>query len=257
MTINLDQNDELEKKQLSQDTADQIKISGESRRRFTTSGLAVSGIILTLASRPVLGQTAFCLSPSAFCSGNTSQHGACPVAGVSSALLPPDPNEQFLTAFPLSVSNTSYNNRLLSDMLTTPWPDPQLTSVIAPVQQVQQDQPVQKGQLGAASYLSTLSASSGFNSKLSKGKGKGTINSTSPTVASEYAPPNPPFQTQELLKHLVIALFRARSGATPYLTVSTIQSMFYEWQASGTFAPTAGVTWNTTQIIEYLRLTQN
>ncbi|MFZ1547019.1 MAG: hypothetical protein WAT12_07945 [Candidatus Nitrotoga sp.] len=251
MTINLDQNDELEKKQLSQDTADQIKISGGSRRRFTTSGLAVSGIILTLASRPVLGQTAFCLSPSGFISGNTSQHGACPVAGVSSALLPPDPNEQFLTAFPLSASNTSYNNRLLSDMLTTPWPDPQLTSVIAPVQQVQKDQ------LGAASYLSTLSASSGSNSKLSKGKGKGTINSTSPTVASVNAPPNPPSQTQELLKHLVIALFRARSGATPYLTVSTIQSMFYEWQASGTFAPTAGVTWNATQIIEYLRLTQN
>ena len=254
MTINLDQNDELEKQQLSQDVADKIMSSGESRRRFATSGLAVSGVILTLASRPVLGQTAFCLSPSGWVSGNTSQHGAC-TNPAPKALLPPDLNEQFLTAFPLSRSDTSYNSRLLSDMLTTPWPDPQLASVIASVQQVQA--PVQKDQLGAASYLSALSASSGSNSKLPKGKGKTTNNLTSPTVASVNAPPNPPFQTQELLKHLVIALFRARSGATPYLTVSTIQSMFYEWQASGTFAPTAGVTWNATQIIEYLRLTQN
>ena len=71
------------------------------------------------------------------------------------------------------------------------------------------------------------------------------------------APPNPPLQTQELLKHLVIALLRARGGATPFLTVSTIQSMLYEWQASGTFAPTAGVIWNASQLIEYLKLTQN
>ena len=246
MTINLDKNDELEKQQLSQDVADQIKFSGESRRRFATSSLAASGIILTLASRPVLGQTAFCLSPSGFISGNTSQHGACP-APPPPVLLPPDPNEQFISAFPLSQSDTPYKNRLLSDMLETPWPDPKLESVTAPVQSVQ------KNQLGAASYMAALGASSGSKFK----KGTGTSTQTSPTVASVIAPPNPSFQTQELLKHLVIALFRARNGATPYLSVSTIQSMFYEWQASGTFAPTAGVTWNAAQIIEYLQLTQS
>ncbi|CAH1197981.1 conserved hypothetical protein [Candidatus Nitrotoga sp. BS] len=250
MTINLDQNDEIEKQQLSQDVADKLMSSGESRRRFATSGLAVSGIILTLASRPVLGQT-FCMSPSGFISGNTSQHGACPVPPPP-VLLPPDPNEQFLTAFPLSRSDTSYNSRLLTDMLTVPWPTPQSASAIAPVQQQ-----VQKDQLGAASYMLALNATPGSNSKLSKGKGTNTL--TSPTVAplATVVVEPPPFQTQELLQHLVKALLRARNGATPYLTVSTIQSMFYEWQASGTFAPTAGVTWNATQIIEYLRLTQN
>ncbi len=246
MTINVDQNDELEKQQLTQDTADQIKFSGESRRRFATSGLAVSGIILTLASRPVLGQT-FCQTPSGYQSGNTSQHGECPPPppGVR---LPTDPNETLIGAFPLSLPNTSYNSRLLSDMLTTPWPEPQLASVNAPVQ-------VQKGKLGAASYMLAFRASSGSNSQAQKGKG--TNNITLPPSASVSAPPNPPLQTQELLKHLVIALLRARSGATPFLTVSTIQSMFYEWQASGTFSPTAGVIWNASQIIEYLSLTQS
>lgn len=246
MTINVDQNDEPTKQQLSQDAADQIKFSGESRRRFATSGLAASGIILTLASRPVLGQT-FCLSPSGFVSGNTSQHGDCPPA-MRTATLPADPDETLIGAFPLSLPNASYNSRLLSAMLTTPWPEPRLASVNVPVQ-------VQKGKLGAASYMLAFRASSGSNSQAQKGKG--TNNITPPTSASVSAPPNPPFQTQELLKHLVIALLRARSGATPFLTVSTIQSMFYEWQASGTFSPTAGVTWNASQIIEYLSLTQS
>jgi hypothetical protein len=44
----------------------------QSRRRLTGAGLGVSAIF-TLASRPVLaGQ---CMSPSAACSGNLSQHG--------------------------------------------------------------------------------------------------------------------------------------------------------------------------------------
>lgn len=251
MTINLDQNDEIEKQQLSQDVADNLMSSGESRRRFATSGLAVSGVILTLASRPVLGQTAFCLSPSGWVSGNTSQHGAC-TNPAPKALLPPDLNEQFLTAFPLSRSDTSYNSRLLTDMLTIPWPTPQSASAIAPVQQQ-----VKKDQLGAASYMLALNASPGSNSKLSKGKGTNTLTSPTVTPLATVVVEPPPFQTQELLQHLVKALFRARNGETPYLSVSTIQSMFYEWQASGTFAPTAGVTWNATQLIEYLRLTQN
>ncbi|BAN36154.1 hypothetical protein SCD_n02346 [Sulfuricella denitrificans skB26] len=46
----------------------------ESRRRFGKSGLAAGGVIITLASRPVLGAWA-CQSPSGFQSGNVSSHG--------------------------------------------------------------------------------------------------------------------------------------------------------------------------------------
>lgn len=240
MTINVDQNDELEKQQLSQDTADQIKFSGESRRKFAMSGLAASGIILTLASRPVLGDT-FCLSPSGFISGNTSQHGACPPASNVTAKFVTNPDETFLAAFPKSnQSNTSYNSRRLSDMLTIPWSEPQLAN--APVQAT-------KAKLGAASYMI------GSNSQVQKGKGKNNI--TPPTSASVSAPTNPPFQTQELLQCLVKALQHARSGATPYLTEDRIRSMFYEWQDHGTFSPTANVNWNASEIIYYLKQTQN
>ncbi|MDQ3267493.1 MAG: hypothetical protein M3P47_02025 [Pseudomonadota bacterium] len=248
MTINFDQNDELEKQRLSQDADDQIKFSGESRRRFATSGLAVSGIILTLASRPVLGQT-FCESPSGFISGNISHHGACP--SVVAAKFITNPDETFIAAFPKSSqSNASYNNKRLSDMLTIPWPEPQLEKVNAPVQ-------VQKGKLGAASYMTTFRASSGLNSSAQKGKGTNNIAAPTSTTSASVIAPNPPFQTQELLQHIVKALQNERSGATPYLTAGTIQSMFYEWQDHGTFSPTANVNWNASEIIYYLKQTQN
>jgi hypothetical protein len=55
----------------------------ESRRHFTKSGLAASGVILTLASRPVLGtginDGKCCMTPSGFMSGNQSTHGTSPV----------------------------------------------------------------------------------------------------------------------------------------------------------------------------------
>jgi hypothetical protein len=54
------------------------KING-SRRRFTASGLAASGVMLTLASRSVMGQTV-AKSPSGFVSGNQSSHGPQPVS---------------------------------------------------------------------------------------------------------------------------------------------------------------------------------
>ncbi|WP_173052316.1 hypothetical protein [Candidatus Nitrotoga sp. AM1P] len=245
MTNNLDQNNELEKQQLSQDTDDQIKFSGESRRRFAISGLAVSGIILTLASRPALGDP-YCKSPSGFLSGNTSQHGACPPPPPSKFVTNPD--ETFIAAFPKSSqSNTSYNNKRLSDMLTIPWPEPQLAKVTAPVQQVE------KGKLGAASYMTAFRASSGSNSSVQKGKGTNNITMpTSTTSTSVVAPQNPDPEIQKLLQHLVKALQNARSGATPYLTEDTIRSMFYEWQDRGVFSPTANVDWDASKIIYYL-----
>jgi hypothetical protein len=61
-----------------------ITLSGESRRRFTKSGLAVSGVILTLVSRPGMA-TDICASASGSLSGGLqSHHGPAPVCvGVS------------------------------------------------------------------------------------------------------------------------------------------------------------------------------
>jgi hypothetical protein len=61
-------------KQLSECIEGKTKSIDPSRRRFTKSGLAASGVILTLASRPVLANLG-CKSPSGFVSGNVSAQG--------------------------------------------------------------------------------------------------------------------------------------------------------------------------------------
>lgn len=69
------QKSEMKKTQFDHDLADQVKSSvDESRRGFTKSGLALSGVLLTLASRPILGDVV-CKSPSGFLSGNVSASG--------------------------------------------------------------------------------------------------------------------------------------------------------------------------------------
>jgi hypothetical protein len=58
-------------------------LKSAGRRRFGKSGIAVSGVLVTLASGPVLGDIV-CKSPSGALSGNLSSHGTPPVCtGVS------------------------------------------------------------------------------------------------------------------------------------------------------------------------------
>ncbi len=72
MTIEKQQHDENEKN-MPLAVVDKAAF-GESRRRFTKAGIAASGVLVTLASRPALGCTVG-VSPSVYCSGNVSGHG--------------------------------------------------------------------------------------------------------------------------------------------------------------------------------------
>jgi hypothetical protein len=56
----------------------QQKSLNASRRRFTKSGLAASGVIMTLACKPVMGKAVVTTSPSGFASMNVSRHGPAP-----------------------------------------------------------------------------------------------------------------------------------------------------------------------------------
>ena len=73
---------DIEKPASSPQDVDQTELTDltdENRRRFTKSSLAISGVLLTLASRPVLG-TVVAQSPSGFVSGNQSSHGTPPIS---------------------------------------------------------------------------------------------------------------------------------------------------------------------------------
>lgn len=58
-----------------QEAAHHVKSTDEARRQLTKSGLVMSGVLLTLTSRPSLGDWA-CKTPSGFISANLSSHGA-------------------------------------------------------------------------------------------------------------------------------------------------------------------------------------
>lgn len=64
------------------------------------------------------------------------------------------------------------------------------------------------------------------------------------------------FDKDKLGMHLSAAFLNAMAGYTPFLTVERILSIFSEWQRTGQFTPTATVSWNSAQIVEYLRATQ-
>ncbi len=71
--------DDMTKAQVTSDVAVPSQPVNNARRRFAKSGLAASGIILTLRSRSVMAGTV-CKSPSGFLSGNQSSHGPQPIA---------------------------------------------------------------------------------------------------------------------------------------------------------------------------------
>lgn len=56
---------------------------------------------------------------------------------------------------------------------------------------------------------------------------------------------------------LVAAYLNAHAGLTSYLTPTMVQSIFQEWQTTGYYTPSAGVRWDTAQIVAYLQGTQN
>ncbi len=94
-----------------------------SRRQFTKAGLGVSGVILSLASRPVLGNPV-CKSPSGFLSGNASTHGPQPVCNGKSpgywanhlGAWPIPTSTLFSSVFQTS-SESPYNDHTFLDLL--------------------------------------------------------------------------------------------------------------------------------------------
>lgn len=110
------------------DTNGQENHANVSRRHFAKASLGLSGVVLSLASRPVLGAVV-CKSPSGFMSGNASTHGPQPVCQGRSpgywknheGSWPIATDVQFSSVFPTSPSSPYAKYTLLQ--LLTPQSD--------------------------------------------------------------------------------------------------------------------------------------
>lgn len=215
---------------LPQDVANQTESFDESRRRFTKSGLAVSGVLLTLASRPSLGAVV-CNSPSGFLSGNASQHGT---PQTCSGLTP-----DYWGTHGGGEGGAQPNM----------WPSP-----------------YQPGTCGSTcrdwSHWSNGTKFSSVFSCTNHGLKYKNIPGVYPT--KQYSMMQviwlggggDPYQ---LGAHIVSALLNAQSGKTPasVLGVTAVLIMFKEWDLTGYYSPTAGVQWDAGQIVTYLKSTMS
>jgi hypothetical protein len=190
----------------------------DSRRRLAGAGLGMS-VIFTLASRPVLA--AGCTSPSAAASGNLSQHGApLTCTGRTPGYWK---NPQHANEWPAPYAQGTCNSGSGCSSSPQNW-------------------------TGGTAFH-PLFGGSNFkinNKSLSLNQVMVMNNSSYPGVTD---PDN-------LGAHIVAALLNAASGKTDgVLSVTTVIVMWNEWLAKTYFEPSAGVQWNSAQIVTYLKTT--
>lgn len=192
-----------------------------SRRRFSRSGLAVSGVLLTLASRAALGGGLVCNSPSGFISGNLSQHGEPKSCGGRTP----------------GYWGTNTDNK-------HQWPLPYKTGTCTNTQKSQDHQ--SWSTTGATMFKDS---SLGFNCT---GNGAKYNNYSMMQVILLGGSADP----YQLGAHCVSALLNARQGWTlGVLTETQVRDMFNEYASKGYFEPTSGVKWYPADIVTYLKST--
>jgi len=215
----------MKEKQSSEGLEDKTKFVDSSRRRFTKSGLAATGVILTLASRPVLANIV-CKSPSGFYSANNSSqiHEMCfgnypdyyannPQAWGGTQYLP--------GTYKDNKENSNSNGSSNSSESTNSNENP---------------------------------SSPGSTNNVDKWVGGTQFQQAFP--GSRQYPGKSMMQVlwmgQPLGGYLCAALLNTALGLTPPLTEAQIVDMCLEYETKGFFEPTAGVHWFEGDIIYYL-----
>jgi len=207
-----------------------------SRRRFVQSGLAVSGVLLTLTSRSAVGGNFTCKSPSGFLSGNVSTHGT-----------------------PITCSGRSpgyWGNQ------PERWPSPYDPG------KCQCNQPSSSKSSSSDSSSKSSNSDQSFMPACTKVSdwgegtrfrdvfncnGNGSIYVRYSMMQVIWLNGNQdPYQ---LGAHFVAAILNARLNLTPVLSASQIVNIFNEWNLSGFYEPTAGVHWYAADIVAYLQST--
>lgn len=215
--------DEIQQSHQNVDELAQLSEPNNSRRSFSKAGLVASGVLLTLGSRPVLGELV-CKTPSGFESGNLSFHGT-PIT--CAGRLP-----------------SYYINQ-------TDWPAPYVADTTG--------RTFATGTGSTAAYiLGTATHTPGTAARTPgtkfadvfscSGNGKRFVSLTMTDVLKGE---------DQLGAHCVAALLNARSGLTPVLTEAQVKNIFNEFDLKGYFEPTIGIQWYPADIVAYLKTTMS
>jgi hypothetical protein len=222
----------------------------DARRRLLQGGLAAGSVLMTVASRPVLGQTA-CLSASAAMSMPAS---GSRTTQVCSGLTP----EQW-------------------EAMGTQWPTPYIGAVAGGT--------VVKSMVDVSASTTDLKLAQTTTQRRTPGSTSTTTQDPTTTTDSGALPGSQPtlyhclttgfggrvFGNRSMMnvlgmtghgsnlftlgRYMVAALLNARSGRTPVLDEAGVRNMWNDLVNRGYYEPTAGVRWSAPEIVSYIRTT--
>ena len=264
--------------------SDQSHLADESRRRFTKSGLAVSGLLLTLASRPSLGAGQACLTPSGFLSGNLSQHGTlhAAVGGKtcdywkthcsSSDWKGCDRSKNFCDEFGFAHNKDShygckvtyynkstygtYSYSKCSSGSAKSYDVDGSSNLYVPYTCLDILSLCHAGHTANGTKSNCdVSLTSDRYGNVTSVKNNCYTSTSCPDLTS-CRPIGTGSDMDYLAQHCMKSLLNCRAGYTPYLTESTVKSIYNECRTKGYFQPTAGVHWTPSQCITYLKSTE-
>jgi hypothetical protein len=186
----------------------------KKRRRLVGGGLGAAPLLMTLVSRPVLGQET-CLSTSAHLSGPTSH-----------------PHEQQVC----SGGSPSYWSRPQN---FDEWPSPYQATTHG----------ASAGTHGASAGLGSSSSLLSTTATLFSATFSPSPYPPETTLLTVLQMGGP---SNDVARHLVAAQLNVAKGWTPVLDAGQIQAIWLEYTGKGYFEPTAGVKWYEPEIVAYL-----
>ena len=254
--------------------------ASDSRRKLLRGGLAAAPVVMTVASRPVLGQVACTASAGTSMTMQTSLNHNCTItSGLS-----PEKWKSLANQWPSPYSGAgSSTNAATTAATTTTTTSSTSTSTTSSNRTLQQQLAGTSSggtsSTGTTGTTTTTSGTSSFDtSRYYGGGGAGTTTTSNNTngaqTATMYHCPTTGlgghvFSQKTMVevidltrggldslgRYTVAALLNARSGRTPMLNETTVRAMWNDLMNRGYFEPTAGIRWGAAEIVAYIKTT--
>ena len=220
-----------------------------SRRKLLRGGLAAAPVLMTVASRPVLGGTV-CATASLTGSLAASHHTSVVIC----AGLTPEQWKSLSAQWPSPYSGVS---AATSTTAATPKSATSTNNAL-----------LQQQLLAAAGGTSTSSGTTSSNTPSTSGSSYST--GATPYHCSTTGLGGHIFAGKSMIevidlmqsgglnslgRYIVAALLNARSGRTPVLPETTVRAMWNDLINRGYYEPTAGIRWGATEIVGYIKTT--
>ena len=228
---------------------DTPSLQSGSRRKLLRGGLAATPVLMTVASRPVLGQVACTASAITSINMQSSINHNCTItSGLS-----PEKWKALAAQWPSPYAGTT-----AAATTTT-------TAVTKPTTTTNNNALLQQQLAAAAGYTTrttTTSSSSAYSG--------GSYGSATPFHCSTTGLGGHVFANRSMIevidlmqsgglnslgRYIVAALLNARSGRTPMLSETNVRAMWNDLVNRGYYEPTAGIRWGATEIVAYIKTT--